>query len=353
MAAEAQDEEQIEDEPIAWGTAATNGLSRRMALRVATRFKKAKGGKFFNGKKRTPKEVIEVGLGVYDFNRPEWYPDLKDAPDYSDEWDDWTDAEVATLKKRLKDGTDAEMLYWVFQVPKLLRATLDADIAGQPLSDDEKAALAPAPRPAGRPPDSTESVVPLEDAEYDLGVFTEIDTPDVNIRRYSNRRYGEYGASVDLDKPANQMTIKMMIVYEVQFMLVQRRLNGTDKRTRKGALTEAKQIQDGFSKCAGDVALLQKQYKLEPESESLDSIILRTHDIRKNWRSMEIQNEMGLRNLFDLLEQAHKTDRDEDGNKPEIEIPEVKIGKSDGKQYNHQAILIEQSDKGVDIVVDG
>lgn len=354
MAEEAQDEEQIEDQPVAWGTDATNGLSRRMALRVATRFKKAKGGKFFNGRKRTPKEVIEVGLGVYDFNRPDWYPDLKDAPDYINEWDDWTDAEAAMLKKRLMDGADSEMLYWVFQVPKLLVATLNAELSGEPLSDAAKAALAPKQR--GGPPENqepVESIVPVEDAKYDVGVFTPLDTPDVNTRRYSNRRCEEYGASVDLDKPANQMTIKMMVVLEVQFMLVQQRMNGRDARTRAKALKEITEIQKGFSKCAGDLALLQKQYKMEPEAESLDSIILRTHDIRKNWRSMQIQNEMGLRNLFDLLEQAHRTDRDEEGNKPEIEIPQVKPGNSDGDKYNHQSILIEQSDKGMDMVVEG
>ena len=346
-----------EDEIVKWGTDATNGLSQRMALRLAQRQTKTQPGRSYDGKKRSVKDMLTVGLGVYNFDRPEWWPDLKKATHYSDDWEDWTDAELETLKQRLQVGADPEMLYWVFKVPEFIQAHLNAKLDGIELSG---IALARLERDASeslstkepKAPKVSEFPVGLE--QYDTGEFTPEDTPDLNMRRYCNQKFAEYGVTVDLDKPANAMTVKMMIVYQVQFQKIQKRLNGTDKKASATALNEAAKIRDGYSKCAADVALLEKQYKMEPDSESLDSIILLTHDIRKNWREMEIQNEMGMRGLFDMVEAFHRTHLDEDGNKPELEIPEVTPSRSTrDTPYNHDAIAIEQSDKGVEMVVDG
>ena len=95
----------------------------------------------------------------------------------------------------------------------------------------------------------------------------------------------------------NQTQVEMLILLEVRFRAVRRDCGSEVNKTRNDAFAELKQIRDDYSKAAADVNQLEKQNKQTPDQESLDAVILRTHDIRPDWRDRSIEREMAQHSL--------------------------------------------------------
>jgi hypothetical protein len=301
-----------------WGTKETAHLSQRMVYRLAKRVLKQNNARAETRKEMPVRDMIKAGLGQYDLNRPDWYPEKADLALYDDDWDDWTEDEVAVLKRRLNDRHPGHVLFVIFRVPKEIADFLEIDTA------KPEPAAESAPSAGETEPTKEIDLKSSEPAKYDFGRFSRLDFRSEDDHRFANRRWTEYEERIDLDKPANQTTVEMMITMEVEFRRARRDCASPDSKVQTAAFNRLKSVQTAYSKAAADVAQLEKQFKLEPEQESLDAVIERTHDIREGWRDTQIENEMGLRGLFDLVEKFHRThleEDDEDAEPKEIKIP--------------------------------
>jgi len=363
------EEESTEVKPpekeIRWGTKETGYLTKRMAYRVAV---KAGNQRRLSAAKRRRlpiRDIIHVGLGQYGMDKPDWYPVPKELELYDDDWDDWKDSEEKTLLRRLRAGAKRPALYEVFKVSPEMASRLNTEAFGHDIDkpmnsyDDlgfEDGSVVVRSRVE---PSEDRRVIILESHEsdeYDTGRFTPIDFELGDDLRYANRRWTEYEERVDLEKPTNQTTIEMMILLEVQNRTARRDLNSTKDKTRDSAQTRIRQIRDDYSKAAADVALLEKQFKKEPEQESLDAVIIRTQEIRKNWRPMEIENEMASRGLFDMVEAFHRTYLDDETGSPKtvrIPVPQKRTEQDMDMKTRLATIALEQSEGKESAIVVG
>ena len=303
---------------VKWGTLETAFLSKRMAYRVAKKVESQKKVGMVARKRLPIREVIIVGFGIYNLDRPDWYPDKAERKRYdaeADKWDDWTDAEKAVLVKRLNAGAYPDFLFEVFKVKKKMAAELRVEAFGDdievPLSEEVPLEESQPRIKSYVPPTPVQvepEVIPVEShesEEYDIGQFNPLDFAKTDDRRYANRRWIEHERLIDLAKPVNQTQVEMLILLEVRFRQVRRDCGSEVNKTRNDAFAELKDIRADYSKAAGDVAQLEKQNMEAPDQESLDAVILRKHDIRPDGRDMSIEREMAQHKLYDLYAQAH------------------------------------------------
>ena len=301
---------------IAWGTPETAGLSQRMAYRLAYFMEHNKNPRL-KAKDRIPlMAVIHVGLGEKTNKCPGWLPE--DLTGYDDEWDDWTRDELNTLQSRLRIDLPRDVLYKVFSV---------AAYVGEGIEEREFGKSKPridvdAPIEEYRLLHTVADTPLLESEEFNEGVFSILDIVDTDNRRFANRRYLEYSENIDCTKPANQTLIKVLVIHEVEIQKATRELSSLDDKVRKAAQSALTKLHTDFSRAAESLALLEKQFKTEPEQENLDEIIQRTHDIRPGWWDTTLEREMALHNLFDLAERMHKTNVGDDDETEPTEIPQ-------------------------------
>lgn len=306
---------------IAWGTDETAGLSERMAHRWALFMKENNDPKLLREQKIPPIEAVCAGLGEHTNERPSWVHKDSELQAFLDNWHDWTDDELATLLDRLKSDVPREILYKVFRVGVDVRKVLDKKafgtaIARKMANRDDRVFEIEEELPI-------QAVVFHESAEFDDGAFSIIDIKNTDDRRFANRRYLEYSEGVDNSKPQNQTLIRILVIHEVELQKTTRQLNSDDDAERKSAMSALLKLHSEFSKAAESLALLEKQFKTEPKQENLDDIIKRTQDIRLDWYDMQIENQMGLHNLYALYEKMHKTHISDDEETEPVQVPVV------------------------------
>lgn len=342
-----------------WGSAKTCNLTKRMAYRVATRVERQKKVSIAKRQALPVKQVLLVGLGQYDLNRPEWYPTTKQLKVYDDDWDDWNIGERAVLLQKLRNGADRDDLWTIFKVGDDMQAELSFEAFGQDIDEPVEGLDTDRSDVRTRNRVNVEGgVLMIESHEkpiYDTGRYNKLDFLETDDLRYANRRWIEYKSRVDIEKPTNQTIIDMMILQEIRFRRARRDMNSRDKKKQEEAAVSLKQIREEYSKSAKDVALLEVQFKKEPEQESLDAVILRTHDVREVWRNVEIENEMAIRGLFDMIEKFHRTHLDEPGDDDErvqtkIPVPTIGERKSMAAELALNAVRkSEDDDSGIQI----
>ena len=329
-----------------WETAETAFLSKRMAYRVVLSVNAQKVATPKKRREMPIKQLILAGLGQHDMEQPEWYPDRLELSDYDDDWDDWTDQETRVLIRRLESGANLAALRHVFRIPD----HIDMGDKAKSGSEAEKRA---GDTPSSVAEDYAAVVANVEAARYDVGHFSATHITDDQDRRYANQRWEAYSERIDLEHPANQTTIEMMIILEIQFQATTKLLNKKDAKQKKETLTAFKIIRTEYSKAAGDVAMLEEKNKKSVQ-DTLDSVIMRTHEVRKDWRSMEIENEMSTRNLYALVEEFHKTALEkEDEDETEIKIPVPTTKPSPDFATVSALAAVKQSESGdMDLVVE-
>jgi hypothetical protein len=320
------------DKKWKWGTEEVAWLSKRMAYRVGRKIETQKRLSNAAERRLLPiRKIVLVGFGQSNLNRREWYPNPTELRSYDDSWQDFSDNEKDCLIKRLNQGADPDALFEVFQVDKAMATALRVLVFGEdsevPLSKEVPLEEKTPIKSSVPPPKETEAIAveSHESEDYDIGRYGPLDFEKVDDRRYANRRWIEHEERVDLEKPVNQTTVDMMILLEIDFRRTRRDCGSEIKKTRGDAFIRLKEIRAEYSKAAADVSQLEKQFKKEPDQDSLDAVILRTHDIRPDWRDTSIEREMAERALFDMLEQFHRTHLDVDEmEKDAQELPEPK-----------------------------
>lgn len=337
---------------IYWGLSETYGLSERMTYRVA---KRLYFNTYFKKKNRlSASEIRKIAFGDDNPERPDWFPSKEAVTGVEDTWDDWTEDEKETLKARLRAGINSGRLYHVFKVSDKLAAELNDEVFGSETVgvpwDEDEANETPVIEDI-----VLERTIVTEKAKYEKGEFREVHIEDVEYRRFANRRWEEYGERVDLDKPANQTSVRMIIFLEVELNKAMREANSQDRKLRREAASRVSEINKDFSKIAADLAQLEKQFKIEREYETLDAVIIRTHDIRKGWRDREIENLMGLHNVYDLYEQEHKIrlgGEDEGAERIEpVEIPEPEFSQKRDVAKEFAIRALQESEKTEETIV--
>jgi hypothetical protein len=194
--------------------------------------------------------------------------------------------------------------------------------------------------------------------KYKKKHFQRGDIVDDDDRDFANKQWDAYEQRVDVTKPVNKTTVEMLIYLEIAFEKCKKELNSTDVMSRHEAMDRLKNIRAEYSKAAKDVAQLESQFKLEPQQESLDAVIERTQDIRKDWRNTEIERQMEMRGLFDLVEQFHRTHvrgtEKSEVKTSDLKLPKPKTRKPHDARKNLALYHVRQSEKGEsdsDIVV--
>ena len=333
---------------IEWGSPETAGLSERMAYRLA-QFMKANSNPHLANRDRVPLMLlIQAGLGERTNKCPAWMP--VDLDGYDDDWKRWTRDEMETLRNRLRANISRKVLYKVFNVPEHVAEEVEQSEFGYVMETVDVGA----PVEEYRLLHNVSDTPLLESEEFNDGVFTMLDIKDTDERRFANRRYLEYAVSVDVTKPANQTLIKVVVINELQLQKTTRDLNDTDAAVRKAAMAALPNLHTQFSRAAESLALLEKQFKTEPEQESLDAVIIRTHDIRLDWYDGLIEREMGLHHLFDLSEKMHKTNVGDDDEIETVNIPQP-VPQKTGKNVTAAVALsrLKASDGNAEMVIKG
>jgi hypothetical protein len=364
---------------IKWGTKETSGLTQRMALRLLKNLEWFKRASTKEREQLLARDVKSAGFGFGITRRPSWFPEKRWLAEYDDSWTDWTVLETNLLVARMLDGVKPNALFKVFEPPHDIAADAYKKATGKTYRATARNDTTPirSPRtkagkrvggsvpvidskglPAGAIMDMPGVVDSLsdEDMEYVNGEFAMIDIENPIDRIYANRRWELYSERVDLEKPANQTTVKLMILLEVQIRRIMWDCNDLDPESRKESYETLERIRKAFSRAATDVAQLEKQYIIEPEQDSLDAVIERTHDYRQNWRDRQIEHEMGIRNLYEMYEKFHKTQLEgtEEDTVSEVDIPQPKPQRNRGDVAGHiMEKILARTDGDAQIVVDG
>lgn len=331
---------------IQWGSPETAGLSERMAYRMA-QFMEANRNPRLAHRDRVPLMLlIQAGLGEKTNKCPVWLPE--DLTGYDDDWKRWTREEMETLRSRLRADISREVLYKVFNVPEHVAEEIEESEFGYVMETVDIDAPVEEYRLKHNVPDAPL----LESEEFNDGVFSMLDIVDTDERRFANRRYLEYAASVDVTKPQNQTLIKVVVINEVQLQKTTRDLNSLDAAVKKAAMSALPGLHAQFSRAAESLALLEKQFKTEPEQENLDEVIIRTHDIRLDWYDGLIEREMGLHHLFDLAEKMHKTNVGDDDEIETMDIPQP-VPQKTGKNVSAAVALsrLKASDGNAEMAI--
>jgi len=252
------------------------------------------------------KDIMKIGLGRESYGRPNWFPTVARLKTYDDSWTDWTDSEKEVIMSKLTEGHSEYLIQRMFQVPEDIMNEAIAEVFGSG-SVVQRAPLAPGATPLKQVTFGRESGQ----------VFGEDDLVLDTDRRFANDRWAEYGEKVDLTSPTNQTIVRGMILMELQLRRLELEMNDPNTKTRDAAIKAYSDLSTNYSKRASDVALLEKQFKKAPKEETLDAVILRTDDIRDNWRDTDMFLRMGEHNLVELVAQFHR----------------VKIGEQDPERF--------------------
>ena len=248
-------------------------------------------------KQRLPiPDIVFAATGTPGVSSPKWFPKKTELKGYDDSWQDWSNVEIECLKDRLNMGVSPEIVLAVFRPTDFAMGVVNWEVYGQ--KDVQEA-----------PVDDTVEPEPQYSPEvekHSVGEFDFMDIPDVRDRAFANRRWVEYAQRLDIEKPQNQTLLRSIITLETQMRRVAREINSDDEKERSDALQIFPRMQKQFSDAASDLSLLEKQFKDKDEWENLDDFIHRTHDVRTNWRDVQIENELAMHGLYDLHEKMHK-----------------------------------------------